>query len=1193
MYLKSLELQGFKSFPEKIKLDFNKGITAVVGPNGSGKSNIADAVRWVLGEKSAKSLRGNKMEDIIFNGTENRKPLSFAEVSMIMDNSDKKLNLDYPEVTVTRRVYRSGESDYLLNGTKCRAKDILELFMDTGVGKEGYSIIGQGRIDEILSNKSEDRRMLFEEAAGIVKYRTRSFEASNKLAKERENLVRVNDIIATLESQVGPLEVQAEKAKKFISLSNKLKTVEVNRFVIEADRFENDIKEVEKTISQLGNDVLREHRQEEVLQKKRTSLKSDLSNVDLQYEENSNSIGEKRSQVEQKENDIKMCESEIQHFNENIGRLNKNIDQNKKAIEDKKNESDALDAKIVAKTLEIERKNKAYEDKKSAYTDLETKVTESEEMFNRFNSDIRDKMNRSADISSEISKINARLLQLKERKSTVTEDISVLQGQLKEKEIALAVEEQKISRIDNEIEKISNNIKNDNVTVTELSGKINDTKKKQLDMTKSIQDKQSRLRILSELENSYEGYYGGVKAVLSQRDRKVSGFEGICGAVGELITLDKKYETAIEIALGGAVQNIVAKNENDVKKAISYLKTNNKGRATFLPMTAIKPKTMNNKGDIFKNTGVIGIAKELISYDAQYENIMSSLLERVIIVDTIDNGIALSKKTNYSYKIVTLDGELFNVGGSMTGGSISKRSTGIFSRGREIGELRENLKVLVSEYNELNSELDSMNNLIEESNKNLKSSNEMLQSLHINRTRSVAEVTKSKEYVDDYKTRIECSGSESEKLELTISEDEKQIKQYENDLAAITAEINSVNEKIQEYQSKIQENRDIRESSIREINDLKLEINQINNEIYNFNYNKKRIETEVMELNTGIENFKSEISEYESQIDDKEKNKQSIFENAEQLKEEYTKFIKMQEELINYKNEVNKELDELEKSIQRQTETKNAIEKQLSRFEVRKEQLENERKNLYNNMWEEYEITYVVAKNYEKLDMSSEDLVKEERNLKNQMKALGNVNMNAVEEYAEISEKYQFLIKNRDDIKQSEEKLIGIIEQLNVLMEEQFREQFKVISDNFAETFKEMFGGGEASLKLSNDQDILNCGIDIIVQPPGKTLQNMMLLSGGEKALTAISLLFAILKMKPSPFCILDEIEAALDDANVNRYADYLKNFVDDTQFIVITHRKGTMEAADILYGVTMQEKGVSKLVSVKFDEDYNLDKEA
>lgn len=1193
MYLKSLELQGFKSFPEKIKLDFNKGITAVVGPNGSGKSNIADAVRWVLGEKSAKSLRGNKMEDIIFNGTENRKPLSFAEVSMIMDNSDKKLNLDYPEVTVTRRVYRSGESDYLLNGTKCRAKDILELFMDTGVGKEGYSIIGQGRIDEILSNKSEDRRMLFEEAAGIVKYRTRSFEASNKLAKERENLVRVNDIIATLESQVGPLEVQAEKAKKFISLSNKLKTVEVNRFVIEADRFENDIKEVEKTISQLGNDVLREHRQEEVLQKKRTSLKSDLSNVDLQYEENSNSIGEKRSQVEQKENDIKMCESEIQHFNENIERLNKNIDQNKKAIEDKKNESDALDAKIIAKTLEIERKNKAYEDKKSAYTDLETKVTESEEMFNRFNSDIRDKMNRSADISSEISKINARLSQLKERKSTVTEDISVLQGQLKEKEIALAVEEQKISRIDNEIEKISNNIKNDNVTVTELSGKINDTKKKQLDMTKSIQDKQSRLRILSELENSYEGYYGGVKAVLSQRDRKVSGFEGICGAVGELITLDKKYETAIEIALGGAVQNIVAKNENDVKKAISYLKTNNKGRATFLPMTAIKPKTMNNKEDIFKNTGVIGIAKELISYDAQYENIMSSLLERVIIVDTIDNGIALSKKTNYSYKIVTLDGELFNVGGSMTGGSISKRSTGIFSRGREIGELRENLKVLVSEYNELNSELDSMNNLIEESNKNLKSSNEMLQSLHINRTRSVAELTKSKEYVDDYKTRIECSGSEFEKLELTISEDEKQIKQYENDLAAITAEINSVNEKIQEYQSKIQENRDIRESSIREINDLKLEINQINNEIYNFNYNKKRIETEVMELNTGTENFKSEISEYESQIDDKEKNKQSIFENAEQLKEEYTKFIKMQEELINYKNEVNKELDELEKSIQRQTETKNAIEKQLSRFEVRKEQLENERKNLYNNMWEEYEITYVVAKNYEKLDMSSEDLVKEERNLKNQMKALGNVNMNAVEEYAEISEKYQFLIKNRDDIKQSEEKLIGIIEQLNVLMEEQFREQFKVISDNFAETFKEMFGGGEASLKLSNDQDILNCGIDIIVQPPGKTLQNMMLLSGGEKALTAISLLFAILKMKPSPFCILDEIEAALDDANVNRYADYLKNLVDDTQFIVITHRKGTMEAADILYGVTMQEKGVSKLVSVKFDEDYNLDKEA
>lgn len=1193
MYLKSLELQGFKSFPEKIKLDFNKGITAVVGPNGSGKSNIADALRWVLGEKSAKSLRGNKMEDIIFNGTENRKPLSFAEVSMIMDNSDKKLNLDYPEVTVTRRVYRSGESDYLLNGTKCRAKDILELFMDTGVGKEGYSIIGQGRIDEILSNKSEDRRMLFEEAAGIVKYRTRSFEASNKLAKERENLVRVNDIIATLETQVEPLREQAEKAKTFISLSNRLKTVEVNRFVLEADKYENDIKEVGNSISQLDNDILKEKKQEEVLQQKKYSLKKDLSDVELQYDENTDFIGERRSEVEQKENDVKMCDSEIQHFNENIDRLNKSINQNNQSIENKNNEFEALDAKIVAKTLEIERKKQSYEDKKNAYTDLESKVAESEELFNKFNSDIRSKMNKSADISNEISKINSRLSQIKSRKNTVSEDISVLQGQLKEKETVLAVEEQKLTRIDNEIEKIKNNIEKDKHTVTQLNKEIDENKKTQLEMTKSIQDKQSRLRILSELENSYEGYYGGVKAVLSQRDRKISGFEGICGAVGELITLDKKYEVAIEIALGGAVQNIVARNDSDVKKAIAYLKSNNKGRATFLPMTAIKPKTMSDRDKILSNVGVIGIAKEIISYDTKYENIMSSLLERVIIVDNIDNGIALSKKTNYSYKIVTLDGELFNVGGSMTGGSISKRSTGIFSRGREISELRDSLKTLVTEYNKLNSRLEAMNNSIDTSNNNLKNAGEQLQSLHINRTRSVAEITKTREYVEDYKSRITNSNTESQKLELTISEDEAKIRQYEENLNLVKSEISSVNEKIQEYQSKIQENRDIKENSIKEINDLKLDINQMNNEIYNFNYTKKRIETEIMQLKTSITNFKSEILHYEKQIADKSEDKNIIIENISQLKEEYNLFIKKQEEIIEYKNEVNRKINELDGVIQRQTETKNALEKQLSRFEVKKEQLETERKNLYNNMWEEYEITYVVAKNYEKLNMNADNLFKEEKNLKNQMKSLGNVNMNAVEEYTAVSQRYEFLIKNRDDIKLSEEKLIGIIDQLNVLMEEQFREQFKVISDNFAITFKEMFGGGEASLKLSNDHDILNCGIDIIVQPPGKSLQNMMLLSGGEKALTAISLLFAILKMKPSPFCILDEIEAALDDANVNRYAEYLKNFVDDTQFIVITHRKGTMEAADILYGVTMQEKGVSKLVSVKFDENYNLDKEA
>lgn len=1194
MYLKSLELQGFKSFPEKIKLDFNKGITAVVGPNGSGKSNIGDAVRWVLGEKSAKSLRGNKMEDIIFNGTENRKPLSFAEVSMIMDNSDKQLNLDFPEVTVTRRVYRSGESDYLLNGTKCRAKDILELFMDTGVGKEGYSIIGQGRIDEILSNKSEDRRMLFEEAAGIVKYRTRSFEANNKLIKERENLVRVNDIIATLETQVGPLKIQAEKAKKFMSLTNQLKTVEVNRFVIDADRFEKEIKDVEQSSSQLNNDILKERKREGVLQQKKVSFKNDLTNVENQYNNNNNELGEKRSQVEQSENDIKMCESEIQHFNSHIERLENNIKNNGLSIDERNNEFKSLDAKITAKTLEADAKNKSYELKKAAFTDFELKVNESEKLFNKFNSDIRDKMNRASDISNEISQINARLTQVKERQTVVSDDIAVLKGQLKEKETVLAVEEQELKNVEDKIQSINDNIKNTAAEIEVLNTNIDENKKNQLEMTKSIQDKQSRLKILSELEKSYEGYYVGVKAVLSQRDKKTSGFEGICGAVGELINLDKKYETAIEVALGGAVQNIVAKSEADVKNAINYLKKSNKGRATFLPMTAVKAKpSISNRVEILSNKGVIGIAKELISYDRQYENIMSSLLERVIITDSMDNAIYLAKKTNYNYKIVTLDGELLNAGGSITGGSVNKKSTGIFSRGREIGELNESLENLIYKNKSINSELDSLNETIIKAKGNLKNSRELVQQLYIKKTQSNGEIGKTREYIEDYKKRIDFSLGESINLADKIVSDEKSIEEYKVTLKNVQAEINDVNIKIQEYQDKIQENRNIKESSRQEINDLKIEINQINNDIYNFNYNKKRIETEIMQLKTSTNNFKAEIIEYKTKVSEKENLKQNIINNTNLLKTDYDKFIQAQNELVGYKNDISHKLDELEKEIQKQFETKNALEKQFSRLELKKEQLEKDRTNLYNSMWEEYEITYVVAKGYEKLNMPSEDLIKEERNLKNQMKALGNVNLNAVEEYAELSERYEFLIKNRDDIKLSEEKLIGVIEQLNVLMEEQFKEQFKIISKNFSETFREMFGGGEASLKLGDDSDILNCGIDIIVQPPGKALQNMMLLSGGEKALTAISLLFAILKMKPSPFCILDEIEAALDDANVNRYAEYLKNFVNDTQFIVVTHRKGTMEAADILYGVTMQEKGVSKLVSVKFDEGYNLDKEA
>lgn len=1186
MYLKRLELQGFKSFPEKIKLEFNKGITAVVGPNGSGKSNIADAVRWVLGEKSAKSLRGTKMEDVIFNGTANRKPLGFAEVSMVMDNTDKRLNLDYSEVTVTRRVYRSGESDYLINGTKCRAKDILELFMDTGVGKEGYSIIGQGRIDEILSVKSEDRRLLFEEAAGIVKYRTRSTEAANKLNKERENLVRVNDIISELEGQVGPLEIQAEKAKKAIVIADRLKLVRVNIFVRDAKKYEEEIKKLNSDIAQLNADIEKEQANEVKNNETIEQLKKNLTATEDKIEEVTENISESRSIREQKENDIRLIEQEIQHFNSDIDRVNNEKRNNSVQIDEKNTAISEITSAIETKKVSLETSQKLYNEKLETFTKLSTKVSDSEELLNQYNSDIISKMNKATDIRQDISKKSALIDQLVLRTERIESEKTDLNEQLEERKTAYNNAGAELERAELENKLSIENINIMTSQLEKLNSKVNSAKANKEKLNKSIQDKNSRLKILSELEKSYEGYYGGVKAVLSQRDNKNPDFRGISGAVGELINMSKEYETAIEIALGSAVQNIIAATENDVKKAINYLKKNNKGRATFLPMTTIKSKTLGSeKYKIINEPGVIGIAKDLITYSEEYENIMSSLLDRVIITDNIDSAIALANKTKHIYKIVTLEGELLNAGGSMTGGSVNKKSAGIFSRGREILTLREQLKSLLEEQAETNADIAKMTEISENLEYRITEAKEELQSIAIRKTEALNKKQQAEEYLYDLNSRITSLVNEIEEINKTINAGREELKKNNEELEFVNGEIQEINHKLDEYQSQIQTDRDVREESNREITALRLEINQHENEIYSYNSDIARISGEIETIKKQLETANSEINAINIKISDKNTEMEKIQSEIINLSEEYEKYKKQSEELNINRAEISKNINLLNSDIIKQLETKSAIENELTRLELRKETADNKCRQLYDSMWDEYEITYVAARDYENLEATDSELQKEERILRGQLRGLGNVNLNAVEEYAAVKERFDFLTKNRDDILETEKKLVKIIDQLEGLMKEQFAEQFKLISENFSLTFAEMFGGGKAELKLGDSSDILNCGIDIIVQPPGKALQNMMLLSGGEKALTAMALLFAILKMKPSPFCILDEIEAALDDANVNRYAEYLSNFIDDTQFVVITHRKGTMEAADILYGVTMQEQGVSKLVSVKFDE--------
>lgn len=1187
MYLKRLELQGFKSFPDKIKLEFNRGITAVVGPNGSGKSNISDAVRWVLGEKSAKSLRGTKMEDVIFNGTANRRPLSFAEVSLILDNEDRKLNLDYSEVTVTRRVFRSGDSDYLINGTKCRAKDILELFMDTGVGKEGYSIIGQGRIDEILSTKSEDRRLLFEEAAGIVKYRTRCVEASNKLNKEQENLVRVNDIIEELEKQVGPLEIQAEKAKKCIVLADRMKLVQVNIFVRDAEKYETELKELNLNINQLRIDIDSEIRTEEKNNLHKTELRERLNTIESDIEKHSTYISDKRSEKEQRENDIKLCNQEIQHFKENIARIEEENQSGSLSIKEKIANIEDITENIKNKESELTEKQKLYNAKIEEFSKISSRVSENEEQLNNYNSIVIEKMNNATDIKNEISKSEAMLEQIKNRKSQLNNEVCELEIQQKERNSILDEAEKQLSRIETEHSLTVENIEKNTNQLQKLQANLNDANGRLEKINKSVHEKNARLRALSDLEKSYEGYFAGVKAILSQRDNKNPEFKGICGAVGEAISCDKKYETAIEIALGSAVQNIIARTEEDVKKAIVYLKKNNKGRATFFPMTAIKPKTLGSeKYNIINEKGVIGIAKELIKYSPEYDNIMSSLLERVIITEDMDSAIALARKTKYAYKIVTLEGELLNAGGSMTGGSINKKSAGIFSRGREISELRDELKELFEEQASINADVEKMSEIYENLSYKINESKEELQHLAITKTEAIAKITQAEEYVKDIKNRIENYKAELNQLNKAIENGCEKIAELNTELDAVNTEIDDVNCKLNTFQSKIQSDRDIRESSNEVLSSMRVELNQLENDIYTLNSSIKRINEEIAEIENTLNNSKEMISDYENKITDKKSETESLNAEIERISKEYESLILKNTELSEEKNNVNIRIEKLDDEIKKQLETKTRLEKELNRLELRKEQTDIKCRQLYDSMWEDYEITYVAAKEAEKLDASDEELKKEEKKLRSEIKALGNVNLNAVEEYAEVKERYDFLKNNRDDIIKTEKELTNIINDLNGMMEKQFKEQFTIISENFSKTFAEMFGGGSAELKLNDSEDILNCGIDIIVQPPGKSLQNMMLLSGGEKALTAMALLFAILKMKPSPFCILDEIEAALDDANVNRYANYLSNFIKDTQFIVITHRKGTMEAADILYGVTMQEQGVSKLVSVKFDEE-------
>lgn len=1177
MYLKRIEMQGFKSFADKTTLEFEDGITAVIGPNGSGKSNISDAIRWVLGEQSIKTLRGSKMEDVIFAGTQARKSLGFAEVNMTIDNTDGKLPVDYSEVTVTRRVYRSGDSEFFINKNHCRLKDIVELFMDTGIGRDGYSIIGQGRIDEILSTKSEERRNIFEEAAGIVKYRTRKNEAEKKIENTRQNLVRINDIITEIEGQLGPLENQAEKAKKFLEIRDSLRYLEVGLLINNISKNKKKLEEVEEQTNEILNQIEDENGKLEMFQKQKEELREAVEHIITEIEEAQTSIFEFQNNIEKQKAEINVLEERIQN---NTNKYELNAEE----IEKSNTRKAELEKEKDDRRL---RKERLFADKKRFEDELKEKEAEFAKLSENFsneqkhieekkakilsNLDLKfEKLEILTDISANVEASNRRLSQIDEEIRDNIHELDKERMVKEEANVLLNEVTSKKNKLAENIEKLSKNRDLCIQKINELEEEI-----KQADSDYRVTE--SRHKFLVETENEFEGYNRAVKEVLSKCQADKNFGKNIYGAVANLIQVPSEYETAIEMTLGAMIQNVVTESEDDAKRAIEFLKNNNLGRASFLPITAVKAGkiSQNFKSD----NGVIGIASDLVKYDSKFESVVQSLLGKTVVVDNMDNAVTLSKKYKYAFKIVTLEGDIINPSGQMTGGSVAKKTTSLLSRGREIKELEKKLKELQKAKEDAIANLEKYEKDSEATMNEYEVAEKEAQAVEVDYAREAQKMSEINNNIERYQRKIALLKGEKEKLEEGLVAE----KQSEDDINGLIENLEKENEELQaivdEFASKNEEQQRIIDDLNSDIMDLKISVSSFDESSISIDEMVAMIE---QEINNCIQNVENKTSEREQLLAENDKLKEQIaniqtaIDNSDSNASEIEKKVA---ELKETREAKNAELVSVEEGITSEFKTLEVLREQGNKLEVRKSKLETDIEAITNKMWEDYETTPNTASNYAEITPTTQ---KEVEKLKTEMRALGTVNVNAVEEFKALKERFDFLTAQRMDLEESEKSLNKIIDDMTRLMKIQFAEQFELINKNFTEVFTDLFGGGKANLKLADESNILECGIEIEVQPPGKKLQNMMLLSGGERALTAIALLFAILKLNPSPFCVLDEIEAALDDINVHRYADFLKKFSKETQFLIITHRKGTMEAANTMYGVTMEERGISKLLSIK-----------
>ncbi|MCR5324688.1 MAG: chromosome segregation protein SMC [Lachnospiraceae bacterium] len=1180
MYLKSIEIQGFKSFANKIILEFHDGITGIVGPNGSGKSNIADAVRWVLGEQSAKQLRGANMQDVIFSGSEVRKPMGSAFVEITFDNTDHKLAIAYDEVSVARRVYRSGESEYLINGSACRLKDVQELFMDTGIGKEGYSIIGQGQIDKILSTKPEDRRELFDEAAGIVKFKKRKAIAEKNLAEATDNLSRIMDIIGEIEKQIGPLEKQSETAKEYLRLKEILKKLELNNFLCEYDKAETQRAALAEKCK-IAEDTLEETREaNKNAENEFKKLDGEIEECNKALDEGRNSRSELLVRIEKLEGEIKVYEQQLLAITQNSERINERVDSILGEIKLREKERTDFEKQKKSFDEKLKESNSKTDEADEKYTKLKEEIESLSKQIEEDNAAIIKLMNKDSEAKTELQKYSTLLEQANVRRSEIAAKLLTNKSDRKRSEDAANAKKAEYDAVTG---KIAKNAEKEEALKEEYAKCVDEVRKlsDSFEETREIfLEERSKLESLRNICERYEGYGQTVRKIMESREK----FPGIDGVVADLIKTQKKYETAVETALGASISHIVTEDEETAKEVIEYLKKNKLGRATFLPITSVGGRDRETDAEVLKEKGVISTANELVTCDDKYKGVIDHLLKAFIVTDNIDNALTLARKYKYSLRIVTLEGEQFAPGGSIAGGSF-KNNSNLLGRTRELEEIENSVEKLRTELEKIKMGRQKATNKRIDTENKLEDIRKEKQQLTLEQNSAKLTYERAKEEAE----QIAQSGSNFENENLELEESIKELKSsIDNENANIEenkAKNDELKKRISDNSGKLLELRMGEGSALEKLNKMKLaaanteqagkfvveNIGRIDQEIERLKQEKEEVLGSGEVSKREVENKKNEIKS----------NNDSIKRDRARVKELDQSILELTERKENIKNEHKNFFDSWTELGKKVTE----LEKEAIRLNNQKEKLEEQIDSYTSYIWEEYELSYAGAQEYREEDFKTSTARSRINDTKASIKALGDVNVNSIEEFKSVSERYALLSGQRDDLINSKKSITGIINELDEEMRKQFKEQFELIATQFNSVFRELFGGGKGELELIEDEDMLEAGIRIIAQPPGKKLQNMMQLSGGEKALTAISLLFAIQNLKPSPFCLLDEIEAALDDSNVKRFASYLHKLTKNSQFIVITHRRGTMTAADRLYGITMQEKGVSTLVSVSLIE--------